>query len=199
MKTIILHGQNGTKSLQRLDLFIATARKRGWEVLYDEIPATKSLFGVQRLIVVRNIDLLNKNTIKYLGKLDGTIIIYHDSDLPALFLNNFKDAKIEKYELPKLIWKFLDNPSVGGLHEIIKSESPEFIFALLSRRIRDLYIPPTHYESWQLSRLRTQKLKLGDADIKAMINALATIDIEAKTGKGELVSSLDLFIAKNLE
>jgi hypothetical protein len=199
MKTIILHGENGTKSLERLDFFIATAKKRGWEVIYDEIPATQSLFGVQMLIVVKNYILLDKNTIKYLAKLDGTIIIYHDSDLPALFLNNFKDAKVEKYELPKLIWKFLDNPSIAGLHEIIKSESPEFIFVLLSRRIRDLYLPPNHYQSWQLARLRTQKLKLGDADIKEMIKTLAAIDIDVKTGKRELVSSLDLFIAKNLE
>lgn len=199
MKTIILHGENETKSLQRLDLFISTAKRRGWEILYDEIPATQSLFGVQRLIVVKNILLLNKNTIKYLAKLDGTIIIYQDSDLPATFLNNFKDAKVEKFELPKLIWKFLDNPTIIGFHEIIKSESAEFIFALLSRRIRDLYLPPSHYQSWQLSRLRTQKLKLGDADIKQMINTLAAIDVDVKTGKRDLVSSLDLFIAKHIE
>jgi len=199
MKTIILHGENEAKSLQRLDLFIATAKTRGWEVIYDEIPATQSLFGVQRLVVIKNFNLVDKKLFKNLNKLDGTLIVYHDSDLPLQFLSNFKDAKIEKYDLPKLIWKFLDNPSVVGFHEIIKSESPEFIFALLSRRIRDLYLPPVHYQSWQLSRLRTQKTKLGDADVKEMVETLASIDIDVKTGKRDLVSSLDLFIAKNLE
>lgn len=167
MRIIILHGQNSTKSYERLTRFIDEAKSRGWEIIYDDVSATPSLFGKQRITIVRDIKLIPRN----IERIQGTLIIYSDSDLPLSFLKKFKDAKIEKFDLPKIIWKFLEKPSVKLFHEVIKKEPVELVFHLLAKKLR-----------------RTK-----------YINDMARIDYQAKTGKTDLLLSLDLFIAKHLE
>ena len=167
MKTIILHGQNTVKSYERLSKFIEEAKSRGWDVLYDEVTATSSLFSKGRLFVIKDYKLLPKN----IKNLEGTLVIYNQGDLPVSVINKFPDAKIERYDIPKILWKFLDRPSVTLLHEVVKKEPIELVFHLLAKRLR-----------------RTKHL-----------DELAKIDIDAKTGKADLLLSLDLFIAKHLE
>lgn len=167
MKIIILHGEDTNKSYQRLIKFTEAAKARGWEIIYDEVVATPSLFGKQRLFVIKDYRILPKN----LDKLEGTLVIYHEGNLPASVFKKFKEARVEKFDLPKIIWKFLDKPSVKLLHEVIKKEPIELVFHLLAKRLRK-----TKY-----------------------VSELAQIDYEAKTGKADLLLSLDLFIAKHLE
>jgi DNA polymerase III delta subunit len=199
MKTIILHGQNTIKSYERLTRFIDEARKRDWEILYDEVSSTPSLFGKERLIIIRNLNILTKTAVKSLDKINGTLILYSQDDLPQTTLKLFSSAKIEKYEISKTIWSFLDHPAIEGLHQLVANEPVEFVFALFAKRIRDLLYPPLHYQSWQIGKLKAQKAKYSDETIKEMIDELAQIDLDAKTGKRDLTSSLDLFIVKNLQ
>lgn len=167
MKIIILHGEDTNKSYQRLTKFIDTAKSRDWEIIYDEVSATSSLFGNQRLFVIKDYRILPKN----LNKLEGTLVIYHEGNLPVTILNKYKDAKVEKFDLPKIIWKFLDHPTVKLLHDLIKKEPIELVFHLFAKRFRK-----TKY-----------------------VSELAQMDYESKTGKVDLFLSLDLFIAKHLE
>lgn len=167
MKIIILHGEDINKSYQRLTRFIETAKSRDWEIIYDQVTATPSLFGKQRLFIVKDYRVLPKN----LNKLEGTLVIYHEGNLPAAIINKYEDEKVERFDLPKIIWKFLDRPSVKLLHEVLKKEPIELVFHLLAKKMRK-----TKY-----------------------ISELAQMDYEAKTGKSDLVLSLDLFIAKHLE
>jgi len=167
MKTIIVHGEDTPKSYQRLTKFLDTAKTRDWEIIYDEVLATPSLFGKQRLFVIKDYRVLPKN----LNKFDGTLVIYNEGNIPVTILNKFKEAKIERFDPPKIIWRFLDKPSVKLLHEVIKKEPIELVFHLFAKRLRK-----TKY-----------------------LDELAKIDIDAKTGKADLLLSLDLFIAKHLE
>ncbi len=202
MKIIILHGDDTQKSYLRLTKFIDEAKKRNWEILYDEVSATPSLFGVERLIVIRDIKLLTKKILNTLSKIPGTLVVYETSSIGQTVLKTFpKESKVEKYDLPKIIWNFLDTLQLSTLHELIKNEPIEFIFALISKRIRDLYwikidSKSLPYQSWQVSKLKKQSDKYTEGELKIILEELARIDVEVKTGKTDLTSSLDLLFVK---
>src|SRR3990170_5746512 len=110
MKIIILHGEDTLRSYERLTRFTGVARRRGWEVLYDDLSVTPSLFGAERLIVIRDVRLINSKILNVLDKIKGTLVVYSEADLPAAFLKIFSPtSRKEKFDLPKVIWQFLDN------------------------------------------------------------------------------------------
>ena len=205
MKVIILHGDYLTKSYTRLTKFIEIAKSRGWEIVEDVIETTPSLFDHERLFVFRGYQKLSKDDIKNLSKFPGTLVIYQEGVIPALFLKNLpKDTKIERYDLPKLIWNFLDNPNVKMLHQVIKHEPVEFVFAILAKRFRDLYRVATDpktlpYQDWQISRLKKQASQYSTRRVGCFIKELAQIDIDAKTSKVDLLPALDFFLITRLK
>lgn len=206
MKIIVLHGDYTTKLYERLTKFIEVAKKRGWEIINDEISQTPSLFNIERLTIIRKYNLLfPRRDIPNILRAPGTLVIYHEGNIPQLFLKELpKETKIEEFKLPKLIWHFLDNISVKLLHEVIKTEPVEFAFTLLSKRFRDLYwiqaSPKTlNLQPWQLSRLKRQAQKYTTREVVQIINKLAEIDVKVKTSKADLISELDLLLIKSLE
>jgi hypothetical protein len=212
MKIIVLHGEDTEKSYERLVKFMESARSRNWEIITDQFPATPSLFGVERLIVYRDFKLLSQTDIKKFTKFDGTLVIYHQAVLSQAFLKSLpRDTKIEKFDLPKLLYVFLESISPGNekksvkiLHDLTRNTVVELVFYMLCRHLRDLYwvlVDPSSMmiPSWRLGRLRTQAEKFGVDLLKQMINKLSEIDIEVKTGTSDLASSLDLFIIKNIQ
>ena len=212
MKIIVLHGDDSPKSYERLMKFVDTAKKRNWEIITNEFPNTPSLFGIDRLIIYRDYSLLTKQDIKNFDRFDGTLVIYHDSILPQTFLKLMPaDFKMEKFELPKILFTFLESFYPGNssralkfLHDLTKVEAIELIFFMLGRHMRDLYwvsIDPktSQYPSWRLSKLKYQAEKFGLEKLKQIIGQLSDIDIEVKTSKADLLTSLDLLIVKQLE
>ena len=212
MQIIVLHGEDIGKSYDRLQKFTGEAKKRNWEILYDDISLTPSLFGLERLIVIRDYKLLTKKILTSLAKINGTLVIYHESVLPKTFLGLLpKDTKTEEFKLPKLIWSFLENlvpgnseKSVQTFHKIIERDAPEFVFTFIARQFRDLYWVKTDpssvtFESWKVQKLKGQSQKFGTEKLKEIIEKLSEIDILVKTSKAEIVSSLDLLIIKQLE
>ena len=110
MKIIILHGDSTIKSYERLMKFIEIAKKRNWEIITNEFPNTPSLFGTDRLKVYRDYKLLNLRDIKNFNRFEGTLVIYHNGVLPQTFLKQMpKDFTMEKFELPKLLFVFLES------------------------------------------------------------------------------------------
>ncbi len=212
MKIIVLHGEDIGKSYERLQNFINEAKKRNWEILYDDPALTPSLFGQERLLIIRDYKLLNKKILGSLGKVDGTLVIYHESDLSKTFLQTLsKDAKIEEFKLPKLIWTFLEHLLPGNsekcvqeFHKIIERDAPEFVFTLIAKQFRDLYWVKEDsksfpFPSWKASKLKVQGDKFKASKIKKIIEKLSEIDVLVKTSKANLVSSLDLLLIKQLE
>lgn len=205
MKTIVVHGDHVTKSYTRLTKFLDSARARNWEIIEDKIETTPSLFGKDRLFLFRGYQKLSKSDLKTLLKFPGTMVIYHEAVIPQTFLKSLpKDTKVEVFELPKLIWNFLDDPSVKKLHKLTENEPVEFIFALLAKRFRDLYWVQTNSKTytgqpWQVSRLKSQAKKFEKATLQNIINKMAEIDILVKTSKADLISELDLLLTKSLE
>lgn len=205
MKIIVLHGDYTTKLYQRLNKFIEIAKGRGWEILNEEISRTASLFNKERLTIIRKYNLIGKKDISHIVKTPGTLVIYNEGVVPQTFLKELpRDAKIEEYKLPTLIWNFLDNISLKGLHEVILNEPIEFVFSLLAKRFRDLYwvkigednLP---YQSWQISKLKKQSQNYSEDKLKEIIKKLSEIDIKVKTTKRDLISELDFMLVKYLE
>ena len=223
MNIIVLHGDNTYQSYKRLSVFIDEAKNRSWSVVkidkYDKNLSTKArtsdLF-TQRLFIVYGIKILSDKDKKWIHddsvETEGTLIVYEKGLLNKTnqkYLPN--DAKYEKFELPKIIFKFLESFYPSNSKECLKylkmvtDTSPvEFIFSLLSSHIRDLYwvkeepskIP---YPSWRVSKLEIQADKFTKSHIKDIIGKLSDIDIKVKTSKTTLIESLDLLILRELE
>ena len=209
MKVIVLHGEDIKESYTRLKKFIDTARERNWEILYDEISLTPSLFGQDRLTIVNDFRSIDK---KLLMRATGTLVIYNEGEIGKTFLKGLpKDAKIEEFKLPKLIWNFLESIGPGksekivrDFHKIVEREPAEFVFSLIAKQFRDLYWVKTDsrstgFPSWKTSKLKSQASWFTKEQLEKFIDLLADIDVEVKTGKADLVPSLDLFILKQLE
>jgi hypothetical protein len=212
MKIIVLHGEDSAKSYSRLSKFMDTAKSRGWEIFTDQFPNTPSLFGTERLIVYRDYKLLTKNEIKNFDKFDGTVVIYHDNEVPALFLKQLpKETKIEKFDMPKLLFAFLESiypenskRALTLLHEVIKTEAVELVMFMLSRQLRDLYWvkkdpSSTGFPPWKLNKLKSQANKFSESQLAQMLDNLSVIDIDTKTSKANLLTELDLMLVKQLK
>jgi hypothetical protein len=212
MKIIVLHGDDTAKSYERLMKFVEAAKKRGWEIVTDEFPNTPSLFGTDRLIIYRDFSLLTKRDIINFDKFDGTLVIYHDGVLPQTFLKLMpKDFKMEKFDLPKLLFTFLESFYPGNslrclkmLHNLAEFQAVELIFFMLARHLRDLYwvsvdTKSVQFPAWRMSKLKSQAEKFGEEKLKQVISKLSDIDIAVKTSKGDLLTELDLLIVKQLE
>ena len=215
MKVIVLHGDNERASNQRLEKFIEVAKARGWQVNFLDSPegiseklTSVSLFGQQPFFVIRNINQWPPSTLKktkkVLEKGEGTAVLYHNDFLGKTILESLpKGVKLEEFKLPRLIFNFLDSFYPGNakrtltlLHEVLKKEPPEFVFALLSRQVRDLYWAktgsPLPVAPWRAQKLKNQAGKFSQGDLEEIIRSLAETDIKVKTSQAQLTSSLDL-------
>ena len=225
MKVILLHGDHSLDSYHRLQKLIQVAKERGWEIIkigskdnlsLPEKFTTSNLFQGERLFVVENLTKIKKAHLEWFKKnvkrLSGTTIIYHTNTITGGLLKLIpKASKTEEYKLPKLIFKFLESfwpgnstNSIRLLHEVIKDESPEFVFNLLSRHLRDLYWvaldkDSMSYPGWRISKLTHQAKRFEEGKIAELINTLAETDIKVKTSKASIIDSLDFIIASELE
>lgn len=180
MKIIILHGTDTQKSYQRLTKFITVAKKRNWEIVNDKIEDTPSLFGNEKLIIIRDYKSLSKTDLKLTEKISGYLVIYHKDILPKTFLNSIKIEKEEKYDLPIILWKFLDTFNIDLFHKLLETNAVEYIFAMIAWKLKQKY--------------RTKSTP----EVGQLIAELAEIDVKSKTSNLDLKFALDLFILKRL-
>ena len=224
MKIIVLHGDHTEKSYERLQKFIAEAKKRKWEIRklsgkssdpISEQLANTSLFSEPLFVVLEDPARTRKNDIEWISEnadsIDATLIIYHRGTLRKTLLKNFPIEKTEEYKLPKLIWNLLDSFFPGNgknflvlLHEVIKNEAIEFVFSLLAKQVRDMHWvkhdPDTiPYPSWRVGKLKRQAMRFPDGLLKEIILDLAEIDIKVKTSKDKLIDLLDFLVISKLE
>ena len=114
---------------------------------------------------------LQKEIVEYLiNNQDKDIIVWEPKDLSAK-VKNFKN--VQKFDLPKYIFSFLDNPTVPGLHLVLQTMPAEQIMASLATRAH--------------KRANTKWLQ-----------ELLTIDYKLKTGTlpYDLTVALELWCAK---
>lgn len=183
MKLIVLHGNDTNKSYARLQKFIDEAKKRSWKITDFSLQEVEnqSLFGEECFYLLYDYKLLDKKTVEKLNKYSGNLIVYNTGIIPAPTLKSLNADKTELFELPQMLWKFLDKITIRGLHEIIKTQPIEYVFAMIAWKFKQNYIKNPSEKNSKL------------------INELAGIDVKSKTSDVKLLTLLDLFIAKHLE
>ncbi|MEK7168420.1 MAG: hypothetical protein AAB778_00235 [Patescibacteria group bacterium] len=192
MKIIVLHGNDTEKSYARLTKFIDEAKKRQWQVTDYSLQEVEnqSLFDENKFYILYDYKLLDKNTAEKLKKYAGNLVVYHNAKIPAPTLKNLNADKVELFELPQMLWKFLDNITVKGLHEITETQPIEYIFAMIGWKLKQNYIS----KAWPASLVKDPTEKNAN-----LITELAKIDVKSKTTDAKLSVLLDYFIAKHLQ
>ncbi len=204
MNAYLIHGENSLGARNRFIALINSYKSRGWEVSKSLI--SDSLFSDKVLLVLENPKTFPKEAI---GK---EIIILCDGNASAALVKTLpKEIKIEKFDLPKKLFAFLDSVYPKNaknvlrlMRELTESEPVELVFTMLGRQVRDMYwvledkdslkLPP-----WRVGKLNAQASKFGKSKLKKLIKLFAEIDGKAKSGQVDLVTSLDLFVASELE
>ena len=223
MKIIILHGDNIDAIDKRLMVFIKEANKRNWEIRRIDINkniaeqfATQSLFKKEVLFLLDSPQKLTNKSLDWLNKslanIAGTLITYSYTTLNKTLIKIFpKPDKIEEFKMPFLLWSFLASFYPGNranclkiLHKAADTISYEFIFAMLAKQLRDLYIfkvdpKNTGFGDWKKSKLSHQSLKFSEELIREIINEMAEIDIKVKSSQGNIGNLLDFLIISKLE
>ena len=197
MNIYLIHGEDELKARSQFNLLIENYRSRGYEV--NREGSGDSLFSEKTVSVFENPKLYSKNLNT------NDVIILYDGNAPATLIKSLpKGTKIEKFDLPKKLFAFLDNITLSSFHDIIKTEPIELVFAMLGRHFRDLYwvsvdtsIPG--YQPWRVAKLKGQASKFTIEKLKGIIETLSEADVKAKTGEVDLITSLDLLLAKHLE
>ena len=90
------------------------------------------------------------------------------------------------------------------LHEVVENEALEMVLAMLGRHFRELYWVQNDAQSmklpsWRTSKLKSQAHKFQDNSLSEFITNLAEIDVNSKTGKGDLAIALDLLLLTRLK
>ena len=222
MGIIVIHGDNINKSFERLSYYLKSAKERNLDIRkitpsdnLSEALTSVSLFANDSLLVIEDIKRRNKKELKWvkenLNGIDNDLILYEPSQLTRTILNFFPKAKIEEFKLPKLIWKFLDEfyprnakNTLKLLHTIIENEAVEPIIGLINWRLLDILtfiknpekIP---YDPWRIKKLENQSNKFTQVKVNKILEKLAKADYESKIGKADIITSLDLIIASELE
>lgn len=216
MKITLIHGEDRVSSRNKFQELKCIAKEKSWRVTKMMYPPITSLFDDKLLYVVDGLDLLTSKEITWISKNSDKysvhLIIYSKTEVSASTLKLLpKDIKLQKFDLPKIIFTFLEsfypgnsNKVLSLLHILVRNEPLEFVFSLLARQIRDLYwlkidSKGPGYPDWRLKKLNTQSVKFSPEKLKDVISVLAKIDIQSKTSALDLLPSLDLLIATQLE
>src|SRR3989344_6897112 len=205
MKVVLIHGDNVAESRNRFQKIINGVKKKGWETVrlnaddrfsLKERLTSNSLFDQNILFYFEKAYKVPVSELKWLDtnidKVEGSLLFYSEKKLPQTFIKSLpKKTSVETFELPKIIFNFLDNLYPGNskkalslFEEVIRTENMEFVVALMARQIRDLYWVITNsdsmsYPSWILSKLAFQARKYTKEKLKGIIGELAEIDIKS--------------------
>jgi hypothetical protein len=222
---VIILGENIVLSRQRLNEEIGkfkgeVVKLEGEKLTLTELQQgveSQSIFGADKLIVVfglfsRKPSKEKEKLLNYCQKQNPqNLIIWEEKEINSGILGKFKNAKIEFFDLPKIIYKFLDSLSPTNkkaslllFHQCLKKEVPEKIFYYLCRRVEQLIIAADlgkkgleNLKDWQKEKLIRQANAFGLEKLINLYQKLLVIDYQQKTGKSpfSLISSLDLLIA----
>lgn len=188
---LILHGDHQTASRNQLLAVKAGAVQKDQQIIefsgqdlsldpLSQAADTVSLFGqtnsvfVQQLFSARPSNA-KKAVIDYLkSHTSADIVVWEPKDVSAQ-LKDFPSSLIRQFDLPRHIFKFLDNPSLTTLHLALTTALPEIVFASLVTRAH--------------KQVKTTWLE-----------ELLIIDYKLKTGAlpYDLATALELWVANGL-
>jgi len=222
---VIFHGENTALSRQRLneeiEKFKGEVIKLEGEKLtlteFQQAVESRSIFGADKLVVIfglfsRKPSREKEKILNYCQKeASQNLIVWEEKKIDSRILGKFKGARIEFFDLPKIIYKFLDwlsplnkKTSLLLFHQCLKKEIPERIFYFLCRHVEQLIIAADlgkrgleNLPEWKQEKLLRQAKAFGLEKLINLYQKLLEIDYLQKSGQApfSLVFHLDLLIA----
>jgi DNA polymerase III delta subunit len=219
MKVLLLTGDDEEKVQKRLFDIIKNSQEKGFaierlETSEDLGKLSQGLFFSKKTVIVDGKIIASKRLEEWfrqnLSNPDLAVVIASkkEVELSRLGINN---AKVERYNLPKILWNFLDSLkrgnskiSIGLLKKLLIKEPPELILYFMGQRFVQMYLVSKYpkvvrLNEWQKTKLVVQSSGLSLDEIRSLIGEICEIDYLSKVGKADLPTYLDLFIIKNLQ
>ncbi len=213
---LILHGENQVPSRQHLLEIKQQAVKAskqvvemGGETDLDQVSSaveSNSLFGNSNLVIMENLfsgrpSNLRKAVIDYLLKhTDADIVVWEGKDVSTK-IKEFDPQLVRRFDLPKYVFKFLDDLSLSNLQLSLLTTAPEQIVALLAGHLHKLVLVKegaANLPSWQLSKLKSQVTKFTLFQLQDLVSQLLEIDYAQKTSAVpyDLATALEIFVVR---
>ena len=225
MQITLIHGSDTSKSLKRLDEIKLINSEKGFILKEIEVNSNFSiaeeliesrLFKEKYTYLVKGIDKFNKKDLLWLNnnyqETNISLVIFEEKEVPIGVIKKFPSCLlIQKFDIPKLIFKFLasfypknSSSTIKLLHQINKNDSRELIIHLLGRYLKDLYIAKISpssllYPAWRKSKLIFQTKLFTYARLKKAISLFAQYDQITKTSDMDAITLFDITILKSLE
>lgn len=208
---MLIHGDNLVQSRIYLNKSIDSLRESTPDIIRLEgkkttltqlIQATESssLFSQDKLIVVENLykhssknvqkNLITQLSADYPDNLH--LIVWEQKRLTPSQIKKFKNFDVKEFKTSAVVFKFLDCLTPNQTHQnlnfykkAVNQDSTEFIFYMLTNRVRDLITIDKNQRlaPWQKSRLKSQKAKFTQNNLLELHAQLFELDWKMKTGQ----------------
>lgn len=227
----IIHGSNQVVCRNELNLHKAKFKEvvtlDGKNLILKDLELTissQSLFGLERLVVIENffagkknrediITFLNSSNINY------ELVFWEEKESKSKDLTKFSpsNTKILLYNLPSIIFKFLDSVYPGNLKQVLalfaqvlEANEAEIIFFMLVKQFRYLLLSrleakifPSDYSRlapWQKQKIAGQSTHFTKDQLLDMYSHMLQLEYSLKSGQTSLeaAESLKLFLIQNL-
>lgn len=157
----IVHGEDSLNSYKRLSELIEIAKERDLAIVVKEASELDlatlhqesgggDLFGAKNCLIIKNLlsgtkSKQKESLIDALEKIsEAEIILYEPKEVTKTLLKSFHRAKIESFDINKVIFKFLDILRPGNTRVILQAWNrlleleyePEYVLTMLARQIR---------------------------------------------------------------
>ncbi len=226
MKISLIHGEDVAASRNMFLSLVEKAKDEGFQIKdislntnlnLEEKLTSQSLFEDKIFFIHDKLKNLTAFDLKWLvkssKKYEGELVLWYEGVAPLKIVKALpKGTEIKKFDLPKIIFNFLDSfyPGnsvniLGLLDKLLAIEPVEFVFFMLGKHLRDVYwvkndkaVLPD-YQEWRIRKIRSQADKFNNDKLKKVINFLSEADIRSKTSDSSLKEFLDLVIVTQLK
>lgn len=208
---LILHGDDQAASRKQLLQLKAQARQSGQQLI--DLPgsdltlaqlataaASASLLGSTNAIFIENLFSRRPSNEKkaltdYLKThTHAHITVWENKNLSPQ-LTAFPTSTIRRFDLPKVLFKFLSDFTLPLLQQTLTTTPPEQLLALIARRLEDLLLVKSgigDFPSWQKSQLQRQAVRFTPQQLARMATSLLDIDYRQKNSLSPAPLAVDL-------
>jgi DNA polymerase III delta subunit len=167
-----------------------------------------SLFGGDTIIFIENLfgklgrkTKLIESLATIINESSGDIILWEEKEVGITVLKNLSHAKVTLFKIPSVIFQLLDGIAPEATSRVLplytalrESEAPELIFAMITRRVRQLIqlvdgIVPEGLQGWQASRLTRQAKLFTIGTLLTMYKTLLDMEYATKNGSSPFTTS----------
>ncbi len=223
----LIHGEDTTASRQELTRLredftgevLAFPLEEATPENLAQVLTSNSLFSVKKLIILENFFTSRKKPPKDFPKVEDNIdvIAWEGKKLTATQVKVIEQLlptiKVQEFKQNQVVFQFVESlrpknqkQMLTLFREYLTVESPEIIFAMITRQFRLLLLAQTNsadgpddylrLSPWQRAKLAGQAKAFGSKHIQGYLAKLLDIDFKIKTGQSpvDLRTALELLL-----